>query len=50
LWVTSITLGGYFLGSNAWIQANFEKVVFGIILVSLVPVAIEFVKHKRASN
>jgi membrane-associated protein len=50
LWVSSITLAGYFLGSNAWIQANFEKVVFGIILVSLVPVAIEFIKHKRASN
>jgi len=50
LWVTSITLAGYFFGSLPWIQANFEKVVFGIILVSLVPVAIEFVKHKRASN
>jgi membrane-associated protein len=50
LWVTSISLAGYFFGSLPWIQANFEKVVFGIILVSLVPVAIEFVKHKRASN
>ncbi len=50
LWVTSISLAGYFFGSLPWIQANFEKVVFGIILVSLVPVAIEFIKHKRASN
>ena len=28
LWVTSITLLGYFLGTNEWIKANFEK-VFG---------------------
>lgn len=50
LWVTSISLAGYFFGSLPWIQANFEKVVFGIILVSLIPVAIEFIKHKRANS
>ncbi|MFY8020000.1 MAG: DedA family protein [Bacteroidia bacterium] len=50
LWVSSISLAGYFFGSLPWIQANFEKVVFGIILVSLIPVAIEFVKHKRSNS
>lgn len=50
LWVSSITLAGYFFGSLPWIKANFEKVVFGIILVSLLPVAIEVIKHRFAKK
>ncbi|GAB1447346.1 DedA family protein [Bacteroidota bacterium] len=50
LWVTSISLAGYFFGSLPWIKANFEKVVFGIILVSLLPVVFEFVKHRFAKK
>lgn len=50
LWVSSISLAGYFFGSLPWIKANFEKVVFGIILVSLLPVAYEFVKHRFAKK
>jgi len=46
IWVTSITLAGYFFGSLPWIKANFEKVVFGIILISLLPVFFEFLKHR----
>ena len=37
LWVTSITLTGYFLGSNEWVKHNFEKVVLGIIFLSVTP-------------
>jgi membrane-associated protein len=36
-WVTSITLTGYFLGSNEWVKHNFEKVVLGIIFLSVTP-------------
>ena len=46
LWVTSISLAGYFFGSLPWVKENFEKVVFGIILVSLLPVVFEVIKHK----
>ena len=35
LWVNSITLIGYFLGNNEWVKANFEKVVLGIVVVSI---------------
>jgi membrane-associated protein len=48
LWVGSITLAGYFLGSNEWIQHNFEKVVLGIVAASLLPVVFQFIKHKLA--
>jgi membrane-associated protein len=37
LWVTSITMVGYLLGNNAWVKANFEKVVLGIVFVSILP-------------
>jgi membrane-associated protein len=50
LWVTSISLAGYFFGSLPWIKANFEKVVFAIILVSLLPVVYEVIKHKLAKK
>lgn len=48
LWVGSITLAGYFLGSNEWIQHNFEKVVLGIVAASLLPVVFQFIKYKLA--
>ncbi|MFT6879229.1 MAG: membrane-associated protein [Arcticibacterium sp.] len=37
LWVTSITMLGYFLGNNEFVKHNFEKVVLGIVLVSVTP-------------
>jgi membrane-associated protein len=37
LWVTSITMVGYLLGNNVWVKANFEKVVLGIVFVSILP-------------
>lgn len=50
LWVSSLTLAGYFLGSNPWVQKNFEKVVFGIILVSVLPVIFQVIKHRFAKK
>jgi membrane-associated protein len=38
LWVTSLTLAGYFLGSNEWVKHNFEKVVLGIVCLSVMPI------------
>jgi membrane-associated protein len=46
LWVTSITLAGYFLGDNEWVKANFEKVVLGIVAVSVIPILLGIVKQK----
>jgi membrane-associated protein len=44
LWVGSITLLGYFLGNNEWIKANFEKVVLGIVAVSVLPILFSLAK------
>lgn len=46
IWVSSITLLGYFLGTNEWVKANFEKVVLGIVFISILPMIIGFIKVK----
>ena len=45
LWVTVITLAGYFLGNIPWVQQNFEKIVLGIVLVSVLPVLFGVIKN-----
>jgi membrane-associated protein len=38
LWVGTILFAGYFLSSFAWVQANFSLLLYGIILISLIPI------------
>ena len=46
LWVLSFCLAGYFLGQIPWIKSNLKLVFLLIIVVSLLPIVIEFMKHK----
>jgi membrane-associated protein len=46
LWITSITLLGYFLGGFEWIQQNLEKVSLLIIFLSLLPMIIGILRAK----
>lgn len=46
LWVVGVTLAGYFLGRIEWVANNFSKIVIGIILVSVLPIAFEVIKEK----
>jgi membrane-associated protein len=48
-WVISMTTLGYMLGNVPVVRAHFEKVVLGIILVSVTPVLREFWKSRRTS-
>ncbi len=45
-WVSGLTLLGYFLAENEFINANYEKVILGIVLLSVLPILISFVKSK----
>lgn len=45
-WVTIFILAGYFFGNIPSIKHNFSIVVMAIILISVVPMVIEAVKHK----
>ena len=44
-WVFGLTMLGYTLGSVPFVRAHFEKVILGIILVSVSPVFFEVLKQ-----
>jgi membrane-associated protein len=47
-WVLSMTLGGYYLGNVPLVRRNFEKVVIGIVLVSVLPMVVQIWKSRKA--
>ena len=46
MWVTGLTLAGYFLGSQPFIKNNFEIVIFAVIGISLLPIVIEVIRAR----
>src|ERR1700719_2938444 len=48
-WVLSMTLAGYFLGGVPMVRRHFDKVVIGIVIVSLMPLAIQYWHSRRAT-
>jgi len=50
LWVGLLTLAGYFFGTHPWIQKNYEKVVLGIIFISVLPIVIAAIKGKKSAK
>jgi membrane-associated protein len=56
LWIASMVLGGYFLGGvieNALgikLEDHIEKVVIVVVLISLLPPIIEFLKHRYGTR
>ncbi|MCF0054112.1 VTT domain-containing protein [Dyadobacter sp. LJ53] len=49
LWVVSLSLAGYYLGSIPLVRDNFEKVVLGIVAVSVLPILWQLGKAKFKS-
>ncbi len=47
LWVTLFTFAGYFFGGLPFIQHNFHYAVVVIIVISILPMVIEYIKYKR---
>jgi membrane-associated protein len=47
LWVGVCVGAGYAFGNVPVIKENFSLVALGIVIVSVIPVVIEFIKHKR---
>ena len=46
LWVAIFTFMGYFFGNLPIVQDNFSLVIIAIILISVMPAVVEFVKEK----
>ena len=50
LWGAGITTLGYFLGQVGWVKNNIEVAIVAIIAVSLLPVTIELLRHRREAR
>jgi len=50
LWGVGVTVLGYFLGQVAFVKANIEPILIGIVALSLVPVAFELWRARRAGR
>ncbi|MBK6537377.1 MAG: VTT domain-containing protein [Ignavibacteria bacterium] len=49
-WVLSMTLLGYFFGNIPFVKKNFEFVIIGVIVLSVLPVVIGYLKHRKESK
>jgi membrane-associated protein len=49
-WAVSITLLGYWLGGHAVVRDHIELFVLGVVVVSLVPIAIEYLRNRNRNR
>lgn len=47
-WVVSLTLLGYFFGNLPWIKQNLSAVIVGIIILSLLPLIIAYLRERKS--
>jgi membrane-associated protein len=50
LWISTMSISGYFFGQIEWVKKHFEAVVILIILISVLPMVITYLKHKTAKS
>jgi membrane-associated protein len=49
-WVVSLTMMGYWFGTIGWVDRHFESVVIMIVVISTLPLIVEYVKARRAAR
>jgi membrane-associated protein len=49
-WVAIFVFGGYFFGNIPFVKKHFTIIIFAIILISLLPGLIEFIRHRRQAK
>jgi membrane-associated protein len=47
LWASGVTVLGYFLGKIAFVHSNIELILVLIVLVSIIPIIVEFFRARR---
>jgi membrane-associated protein len=47
LWIGLLVPTGYFFGNLPWVKKNFSMVVLAIIVLSILPAVIEFIRERR---
>lgn len=46
-WVLAFLLAGYWFGNQPWVKDSFHWVIIAIIVISVIPVVIEYVRARR---
>jgi len=46
LWGGIATMAGYFFGNIEFVRENFSLVIIGVVVISLIPIGVEFINHK----
>ena len=49
-WAAGITLLGYWLGGHAVVRDHIELFVLGVVVVSLVPIAVEYLRNRNRNR
>jgi membrane-associated protein len=47
LWISSLTYAGYMFGNIPWVQNNLTFIVIGIVIISVLPMAIKYLQERR---
>ncbi len=47
LWIGLLLPAGYFFGNRPWVKKNFAVVVLAIIILSILPAVIEFIRERN---
>lgn len=50
LWISIFILGGYYFGNLEFVKRNFKIVIFAIIVISVMPAVIEYLKEEKKSS
>jgi membrane-associated protein len=50
LWIGSLVFAGYFFGNLPFVRENLSFVIIAIVLISIMPGVIEFVRARRAGS
>lgn len=50
LWVILFVTLGFFFGNQPWVQGNFKLVILGIIVISILPGVIEYLRHRLSKT
>ena len=48
IWVAVLVYAGYLFGNIPWVKQNLSLIVIGIVVVSLIPAVVTFLRERRA--
>ena len=46
-WITSLSVAGYFFGNIPLVKNNLTLIIIGIIVITLLPALLEFIRHRK---